>query len=228
MRIPIHNNSDDENLPAEMADLTEKASNGDSETGEQTEAESAELSADQDTAGNADEVKIRELTEKLDEMISNWQRERANFQNYKKRIEEEKREIRKYASYDLALDLLRILDYFESALSFSENLPKETNNVIDGVKYTIEELSRVLNAHGICPIFVESGMPYDSAVMEAVGRVERDDFEPDTVLEIRQKGWMIHERVLRPCRVIVAVEPETKIDDNENTKNNEGGENLLT
>ncbi|MFH1675743.1 MAG: nucleotide exchange factor GrpE, partial [bacterium] len=196
MRIPI-NNSDEENLPVGTTDS----------------AESAESSADNEKAEC--DVKIGELTEKLAEVTSNWQRERANFQNYKKRVEEEKREFRKYASADFATDLLRVLDYFESALSFTENLPKEANNVIDGVKYTIEELSRVFDAYGIRPIFVETGMPYDSSVMEAVEREASDDFEADTVLEIKQRGWTIHDRVLRPCRVVVASEPEAENDNYE-------------
>jgi molecular chaperone GrpE len=144
----------------------------------------------------------------LARMTENWQRERASFLNYKKRIEEEKSNIRKYACYDLAYDLLKVIDYFESSISFSENLPGEAKSVIDGVEYTLKELTRVLSAHGVRQIAVKAGDTYESAVMEAVERRESVDDEPGTIVEVQRSGWQLHDRVLRPAQVVVAVAPE--------------------
>jgi molecular chaperone GrpE len=153
------------------------------------------------------ENELERLRNELAEMTENWQRERAGFQNYKRRVEEEKRDIRKYASFDLALDLVRILDYFKSSVTFSENLPPEAANVIIGVKYTIKELNRILAANNVLPVEAEKGRPFDSALMQAVELRETDEVPPDSVLEVQRPGWLLHDRILRPAQVVVAAQP---------------------
>ncbi|MCK4720187.1 nucleotide exchange factor GrpE [bacterium] len=163
------------------------------------------------SACEADEIKepdnFKDLEEKLAAMTENWQRERANFQNFKRRIEDEKKELRKYASYDLAFDLLKVIDYFESSVSFAENLPPEAQNVIIGVEYTLKELVQILSAHGITPIKIKEGDTFDSSLMEASERVIKEDVEAETVVEVQRDGWMYHDRILRSPQVIVAVGP---------------------
>jgi len=178
------------------------------------EAEVAE-SVEEPPMSETEEEKAepRDLAEELAAMTGNWQRERASFMNYKRRVEEEKRLIRKYAYWDLAEDLLRVLDYFESSISFEENLPEEANSVLVGVKYTIDELTRVLAAHGVRPIDIETGQSFDSSCMEGVERLERDDAAANgTVLEVRRRGWRLHDRVLRSAQVVVEVAPDDETD----------------
>lgn len=163
------------------------------------------------SACEPDEIKesinIKDLEEKLAAMTEHWQRERADFQNFKRRIEDEKKELRKYASYDLAFDLLKVIDYFESSVSFAENLPPEAQNVIIGVEYTLKELVQILSAHGITPIKIKEGDTFDSSLMEASKRVIKEDVEAETVVEVQRDGWMYHDRILRSPQVVVAVGP---------------------
>jgi len=156
----------------------------------------------------ADEKLIRDEIARLTEL---WQRERASFINYKRRVEEEKSEIRKYALYDIACGLINVLDYFESSISFGENLPKDAKNVILGVEYTLEELKRLLSTHGVLPIDVEIGDQYDSSLMEAVQSRTDAGTEPGGVIAVQRRGWKLHDRVLRPAQVVVAVAPETEV-----------------
>lgn len=168
---------------------------------EDSDSDDATISPD----GVSDKVVDKEdITALLTEMTENWQRERANFLNYKRRVEEEKEKLRKYAYFDFAFDLLRVVDYFESSISFGENLPEGAKNVILGVEYTLRELTQVLSAHGVKPIEVEIGDEYDSSIMEAVERREAPDEDPDTVLEIQRTGWRLYDRVLRAAQVVVA------------------------
>lgn len=169
------------------------------------------------------------LESKLKAMTENWQRERASFQNYKRRVEEERKEIKKYAIFDLAFDLLKVLDYFEASVSFSENLSGSAENVIVGVKYTIDELKRVLSSHNITPISADAGTAFDPTLMEAIERRETHEFEPGTVIEVRRSGWMLYDRVLRSAQVVVASERsdmKTVETEPESISNNvdEGGE----
>lgn len=154
------------------------------------------------------EASCNDLSAKLAEMTDNWQRERASFQNYKRRIEDEKKNIRKYAAFDLVYDLLRIIDYFESSINFSENLPPEAQNVILGVEYTLKELKGILSAHGVSPIIVKPGDDFDSSTMVASERLISADTKPGTVVEVQREGWMYNDRVLRSPQVVVAVSPD--------------------
>ena len=156
----------------------------------------------------ADEKLIQDEIDRLTEL---WQRERANFINYKRRVEEEKSNIRKYALYDIACGLINVLDYFESSISFGENLPEDARNVILGVEYTLEELKRVLSTHGVLPIEVEIGDQYDSSLMEAVQRRTDAGTEPGGVIAVQRRGWKLHDRVLRAAQVVVAAAPETEV-----------------
>ncbi|MCX6645643.1 MAG: nucleotide exchange factor GrpE [bacterium] len=163
-----------------------------------------------------------DLLDKIAELTDNWQRERANFLNFKRRIEEEKREIRKYASYDLVYDLLRVIDYFESSVTFAENLPPDAQNVILGVEYTLKELKGILSAHGVTPIIIKQGDEFLSSLMEASERQTTSDYQTGTIVKVLREGWMYHDRVLRPSQVIVAVNPDEPHVGNSVSK---GGEN---
>jgi molecular chaperone GrpE len=171
------------------------------------------------------QAEIEELRGKLAQMTENWQRERAGFQNFKHRVEDEKKEIWRYANYDLALDIIRVIDYFENSVIFTKNLPKEAQSVIDGVEYSIKELTRVLAAHGVSPIEVTPGDPYDNVWMQAVERRESDDAVEGAVLEVQRRGWKYHDRVLRPAQVVVAAVPRSMDEETEPVP--EGGENEL-
>ncbi len=215
--IPIHDLDSEESDSVGDA-LTPVPDNAADIVDDEAELDEIADATDLPPGESQEETDISALYE---EMKSNWQRERASFLNFKRRVEEEKAEIRKYASYDLAYDLLRVIDYFESSVSFAEKLPKEAKSIIDGVEYTLKELKRVLEAHGITPIEVRIGDRYDSLMMEAVERREGRDVEPETVLEIHRRGWRLHDRVLRSAQVVVSAPSDAAESDDTQT---EGGD----
>lgn len=176
----------------------------------------------QETADSSAKYTDESLSAKITELTDNWQRERANFLNYKRRIEEEKREIRKYASYDLVYDLLKVIDYFESSVTFAENLPPDAQNVILGVEYTLKELKGILSAHGVTPIIIKPGDEFLSSLMEASERLTTSDYTDGTIVKVLRGGWMYHERVLRPSQVVVAINSDEPHVENSVSQ---GGEN---
>jgi molecular chaperone GrpE len=180
--------------------------------GDSPETEPASLpeDIDQPEVGKV-ETEADILRASLAEMTENWQRERASFQNYRRRVEEEKKEVRKFACCDFASELIRVVDYFESSVSFAEILPKEAESVVIGVKYTLAELIRVLATNGVEQIEACEGQPFDTAVMQAVERKETDEAASGTVLCVQRKGWRCYDRVLRPAQVVVAAEKESKL-----------------
>lgn len=155
-----------------------------------------------------DLIEAEDLRGQLVAMEDKWKRALADHSNYKKRIEEEQRSFRKYACYDFANDILRVLDNFESSFSFMKNLPEEARNIVIGVEYIMKELSQILSAHGVSPIEVRVGDRYDSSLMEAVDSQVQDEAEAGTVLAVQRRGWRIHDRMLRAVQVVVAATAE--------------------
>ena len=158
------------------------------------------------------EDRLNELLDENDKLIENLQRERASFINYRQRVEEEKAQIRRYSSQDLAFDLLNVLDYFEASMNF-DNTSSDIHSIIQGVKFTIEELRRILAKYGIKEIECDS--PFDPKIHEAFGVEFTDKAEPGTILQVHRKGYMYKDRVLRPAMVTVARTPDTPNDTRE-------------
>ncbi len=129
----------------------------------------------------------------------------ADLENYKKRAEKEKVDNFRYATEELIRDLLPFVDNLERAV---EHASSETDNnpqaLIEGVELTLKDLIKVLEKHGLQPI--ESvGKPFDPNLHEAMMQVENEEYEPQTVVEEFQKGYLIRDRLLRPARVSVAM-----------------------
>lgn len=149
---------------------------------------------------------LENLEDKLSKANDDLLRERAAFINYRKRTEEEKDQIRRFGAQDLAFDLLTVLDYFEESMKFTSK-DADSSPVIQGVKFTIEELHRLLGKHGVREI--ETNIPFDPKIHEAFGTEETSEHKPDTILKVHRKGYTFKDRVLRPAMVTVSKNSKT-------------------
>jgi molecular chaperone GrpE len=145
------------------------------------------------------------LVEK-DEQLRGWQRAQADFANYRRRVEQERTELVQFAEAGLIKDLLPVVDDLERALS---NLPKELAGMtwIEGVLLIERKLRAILEAHGLTPIDAV-GKDFDPHEHEAVLR----DGEPGDATVVTgelQKGYRLHDRILRPTLVKVG-SPKTE------------------
>ena len=143
------------------------------------------------------------------EAAANWDkfvRERADLENYRKRVQKEKDDILKYGNESLILEILPILDNMERALAHS---CEETNaGVIEGVRLTYGMLLAALKKFGVVPVETVPGTPFDPAFHHAVHQVESSELAPNTVAEVFQGGYLLNERLLRAAMVVVAVAPK--------------------
>jgi molecular chaperone GrpE len=146
------------------------------------------------------------LTEaKAEANLAGWQRAQADFANYKKRSEQEKQELSKFANSVLILSLLPVLDDFERAYSsIPPSLKKQS--WLDGIKLIERKLWAVMEAQGLSPIKT-LGEPFDPALHEAV---RQDKGKEGIVIEEIQRGYMIEDRVIRPSKVVVGNGEEEK------------------
>ena len=156
------------------------------------------------------EQALAEEKEKAESYLANWQRAQADFINYKRRNEQEKEETSKFANSLLMLNLLPVLDDLERAIaSVPPNLAKAS--WVDGVRLIERKLRASLEAQGLSPIKAV-GEPFDPHLHEAI---RQDKGKEGIVIEEVQKGYKLHDRVLRPSRVVVG-EGEVKETEQEN------------
>jgi molecular chaperone GrpE len=135
-----------------------------------------------------------------DDFKDRYLRTLADFDNFRKRAEREKQDFRKYAVAETIRDLLPVLDNFDRALDHAE----QGDDFHKGVLLIYKQLYDVLQRHGLKPI-EESGVHFDPNIHEAVVREENTSVPSHTVTAVLQKGYFLHDRLLRPAMVKVAV-----------------------
>jgi molecular chaperone GrpE len=149
------------------------------------------------------EQKLKEIEEQKDQFL----RLQAEFENFRRRSLKEKQESLRYGHQNLVKDLLSAVDNLERAVEHgAQNAGSEVKGVLDGIELVHREILNALEKHGVSQIDA-LGKPFDPAVHEAIGQMPSADVAANTVLQVLQKGYVIHDRMLRPSRVIVSREP---------------------
>ena len=165
-----------------------------------------------------------EEQKKSSELLDRLQRLQAEFDNYRKRMDNHSLEVRKFASEEILLKILDIYDNFLRAL----DMDFDTNpaSAKAGIKAIQQQFEKMLTLEGVRPI--ESvGKTFDPYYQHAVNRVNVPDKPDGIILEEYQRGYMFKEKVLRPAMVSVnhhVIEPTEIDDDKSETKSDENGE----
>jgi molecular chaperone GrpE len=154
--------------------------------------------------GDLDTLRIRIQTaeQERDQFLALLQRTRADFENYQKRNQREREQERRYWYGPLALDLLPALDNLDRAMAAAEQAG-EAGPLVQGVALVQNQILDVFKRHGIT-IINALGQPFDPNLHQAVMQQPSADQPPNTVLQVLQNGFMIHDRVLRPASVVVS------------------------
>ena len=151
---------------------------------------------------------LAEEKERAEGHLANWQRTQADFINYKRRIEQERGEFNKFANAILILSLLPVLDDMERAInSIPPKLAKA--DWVDGIRLIEQKLRTGLEAQGVTPIKA-LGQPFDPNFHEAV---RQDKGKEGIIIQEFQKGYILHDRVIRPTMVVVGNGEEEEKED---------------
>ncbi|MGI6097187.1 MAG: nucleotide exchange factor GrpE [Dethiobacteria bacterium] len=143
-----------------------------------------------------------ELMSKENEELSHMLlRLRADFDNYRRRMQREKAKISEQALFNFIQQLLPVVDNLERALEAAE--VSEAGSFVQGVEMIHRQLLEVMKREGVSLIEAE-GQPFDPNIHEAIGKEEKEGYEPNTVIEVVQKGYKLNERVLRASKVKVS------------------------
>lgn len=174
--------------------------------------EEADLQAAMDEAlasvGPESEDEVARLEAEIQDLRQRTIRTLADFENYRKRAEREKSEDRRYAAMPVLKDLLEVVDNLERALAADAN----ADDLRTGVEMTLKQARELLRRHGVREI-AAVGEAFDPTIHEAVARHESADVEQAVVKSELQRGYRLHDRLLRPSMVEVSVPAEVAAGD---------------
>lgn len=180
--------------PAGEADAVEAEPEPEPESEEQVPKSPEELMAEKVKAAEA------KATETYDRLL----RSTAEFENYKKRSAREFQESKKYANEAFIKQLLPVIDNLERALESSgEGADDSGQGVIEGVRMTLSEIFKVFDKFHLKPLESE-GKPFDPNFHQAVIQEETNAVPENTVVKEMQKGYLLHDRLIRPAMVVVS------------------------
>src|SRR5210317_790587 len=171
---------------------------------------------------NGDDDPIKELEAKLEakekeavETYDRLLRASAEFDNYKKRSSREMEEFRKFANQSLIKEMLSVVDNLELAMNSTDGQKAIDKDLLQGLEMTHREILKVFEKFNVKPIDAK-GQPFDPTFHEAVMQEETSDSPKNTVINELQRGYLIHDRLLRPSMVVVAKPKENNKGQNPN------------
>jgi molecular chaperone GrpE len=173
--------------------------------GEEERAGSAALSEEVTQLRQSMEQKTREAIEANEKYL----RTAADFENYRKRMQRDLADFRKYANEQLALEILPVVDHLGLALKHSRESGDAVQGLQQGVELVYKQLRDVLEKFGI-KTFEAEGEPFDPARHDAMMQVPTDEVLENTVVQVLQEGYLYYDKVLRHAKVGVSKKPEFK------------------
>lgn len=153
--------------------------------------------------GAADEVAA--LKAEVERFRDLYLRERAELENYKKRVQRDHADALRYATAHLTRDLAGVLDNLERALEHAEG-GGNGQPLVEGVRLVLRDALDVLGKHGITRIEA-TGEAFDPNRHEAIASEHNPETEPNRVVRQFQPGYQLHDRVVRPAKVSVSIKP---------------------
>jgi len=146
------------------------------------------------------------LSQEAGEARDKYLRTYADFENYRKRMQRDQADFRKYANEQMALDLLGVADHLNLAIMHANEGGAANQALVQGVELVYKQLLGVLEKYGIKP-FKAVGEPFDPAMHDAMMQVENADLPENMVAQVFTEGYRYHDRVLRHAKVGVTKRP---------------------
>jgi molecular chaperone GrpE len=150
-------------------------------------------------------LQLEELQKQVDQYKDLLLRKAAEFDNFKRRIENETSNIVKYATESLMDDLLPVVDDFERSLKHSKE-STDYEALVKGIEFIFQKLFKVLEMRGV-KTFETVGKEFNVDYHDALMQLPRKDLPPHTVVEEVEKGYMLNDKVIRHAKVVVSSIP---------------------
>ena len=160
------------------------------------------------------EDKVESIKQEAKENHDRLLRVSAEFENYQKRAAREMNDFRKFANESFVKAMLPVVDNLDRAIESSSNDKHADSSMLEGVNMTLKEILKVFEQFGVKP-FGSVGKTFDPSLHQAVMQEETETHPENSVVKELQKGYMMHDRLLRPAMVVVSKTKTTP----ENQKN---------
>ena len=181
-------------------------------TGESPKLVSSEtVKKDKKPAPKRLKKKLEEKEEEVKTLYDKLLRTQAEFENYKKRIEKEKSDLRKYAGEGILKEIIHTVDNLEIAIKHASE-SDQSESISEGMEIILKQLLKSLERFGVKG-FVSIGETFDPNRHEAMIQVESAEHEANTIIAESQKGYFLHGRLLRPALVSVTRAPQAEADE---------------
>jgi len=151
---------------------------------------------------------LREQVAAAEKQVADYKSLVADFDNARKRLAQDAVRERKYAAEPIVRDLLGTLDNLDRTLAAARKAG-EGGPLVQGVAATAQQILDVFKRHGVTVIPSGPGTPFDPAVHQAVTQQPAKDVPPGAVVQVLEKGFLLHDKVIRPAAVVVASEPNS-------------------
>jgi molecular chaperone GrpE len=177
----------------------------------ETDEQAATPAVDEAAAGGPGEAaeprddapdELASVTSERDEYLDHLQRLKAEFENYRKRVRRDNEELRLRAAETVVESLLPVMDNMARALQAARE--HEGYQLADGLQLVADQLRGSLQGHGLEEVDVEPGSLFDPNYHEAVLTQSSADHDEGVVVQVLERGYLLHGRLLRPAKVIVA------------------------
>ena len=193
---------DDEDDDEEVIVLGEEDSDADDDDEDDDDDALSEANEALKSELEAARTQLGEVSEERDELKNKLMRSVADLENYRRRADREKEDLRKYGIDKVVSDLIPAVDNLERALQHAEGR-EDPASIVDGVTMIYKQIVNALAKYGVQG-FVSKGELFDPQRHEAIQQVESTEFDTGTIVEEYQKGYFLHDRLLRPALVAVA------------------------
>jgi molecular chaperone GrpE len=176
----------------------------------------SELAETEETSSDKTEDPVKALENRIEkaekesaEHYDRFLRLSAEFDNYKKRYAREMDDFRKFANTSIIKEMLSVVDNLERGLQSVDTAKKAESSIAEGVKMTLTEILKIFEKFAVKPIHAMLE-PFDPIYHQAVMQEETEEQPDNTVIRELQKGYLIHDRLLRPSMVVVSKSTSSK------------------
>ena len=190
-----------------MAKKKNQAKEQDVPLADEVVTDAVETEAEAEDQGELDPA--AKLTEAEELANKNWDlyvRSQAELENYRKRAQRDRQDLLKFGNENILRELLPVIDNLDRAVQHARETEGDNQGLIQGVEMTLGQFSRVLEKFQVIP-FDSLGEMFDPARHEAMGQYETSDYPPNAIAQELQKGYLLHDRLLRPAMVMIAKAP---------------------
>lgn len=185
-------------------DQTESEEKAEGENADSSKGADGEVPSEEEKKEVTPEEKIAELEKENADLKDQLLRRAADFDNYRKRMIKEKQETFDYANANLLADLLDSLDNFDRTVDAGATAT-DVKSVVDGIKMVNSNLVKMLESKYGLSSYGAEGDEFDPDVHEAIGRVEEEGKDKETLKQVYLKGYKLKDKVIRNAKVMVSV-----------------------